>query len=50
MSNSLHVALGENSYDIIIEKGILKKVSEEIKKVYNGEKIFIITDDIVSKF
>ena len=50
MSNSLHVDLGKNSYDIIIKKGILKNVCEEIKKVYKGEKIFIITDDIVSSF
>ena len=29
----LHVNLGENSYDIVIEKGLLKKASEEIREV-----------------
>lgn len=48
MSKTLHVNLGKNSYDIIIEKGLINRASEEIKKVYKGNKIFIITDDIVA--
>lgn len=50
MGRNLYVDLGENSYNIAIEKGILSRLGEEIKKVYNGEKIFIITDDNVNKY
>ena len=32
----LVVDLKERSYPIIIEKGIINRVSEEIKKVYKG--------------
>lgn len=46
----LKVDLKERSYPIIIEKGIISRVSEEIKKVYKGKKIFIITDDNVNKY
>ena len=46
----LVVDLKERSYPIIIEKGIINRVSEEIKKVYKGKKIFIITDDNVNKY
>ena len=40
----LHVNLGENSYDIVIEKGLLKKASEEIREVYSGKRIAVISD------
>lgn len=43
----LHVNLGENSYDIVIEKGLLKKASEEIREVYSGKRIAVISDDSV---
>lgn len=46
----LLVDLKERSYPIIIEKGIINRVSEEISKVYKGKKIFIITDDNVNKY
>lgn len=46
---NLRVNLGENSYDIIIENGLLLKIGDEIKKVFNGEKIFIITDNNVNQ-
>ncbi|MCR4945264.1 MAG: 3-dehydroquinate synthase [Clostridium sp.] len=50
MGRNLYVDLGENSYNISIEKGILSRLGEEIKKIYNGEKIFIITDENVNKY
>lgn len=47
---TLKVNLKENSYDIKIEKGILKSLGKEVKEVFNGEKIFIITDENVNKY
>ena len=46
----LKVDLKDRSYPIIIEKGVINRVSEEIRKVYKGKKIFIITDDNVNKY
>ncbi|MDY6013065.1 3-dehydroquinate synthase [Clostridium sp.] len=46
----LLVNLGENSYKIEIEKGIIKDIPRRIRKVFNGEKIFIITDKNVDKY
>ena len=48
MRRKLHVNLGENSYDILIEKGLLKKASEEISEVFKGSRVFVITDDKVA--
>lgn len=42
----ISVNLGINSYDIIICRGIIKKISEEINL---NRKVFIITDDGVPK-
>lgn len=44
----LNVDLGERSYPIIIENGIIDNVSAEICKFYKGKKIFIVTDDNVN--
>jgi 3-dehydroquinate synthase len=41
---TLKVNLGAKKYDILIEKGILKDAGSEIKKIYNGIKIAVITD------
>lgn len=46
----LKVDLKDRSYPIIIEKGLINRVSKEIIKVYKGKKIFIITDDNVNKY
>ena len=46
----LVVDLGERSYPIIIEDGLLDRVDIEIKKVFNGNKIFILTDENVNKY
>lgn len=43
----MKVNLLENSYNIIIENGIMSRMSEEIRKVYSGNKVFIITDENV---
>lgn len=46
----LKVDLKDRSYQIIIEKGLINRVSEEVSSVYKGKKIFIITDDNVNKY
>ena len=50
MRKELYVDLKENSYNIVIEKGLLSKLGEEIKNIYKGNKIFIITDENVNKY
>jgi len=50
VKRNLFVDLKENSYNILIEKGLLSKLGEELKKIYFGEKIFIITDENVDKY
>lgn len=44
----LVVDLGERSYPIIIEKGLLDNIDVEIKKVFKGRKIFVLSDKNVS--
>ena len=43
----LTVNLGENSYPIYIENGILANAGTYIKDVFHGKKIMIISDDNV---
>src|SRR5699024_9723839 len=43
----LTVNLGENSYPIFIENGIIKKSSEHISQIFSGQKIMIVSDDNV---
>lgn len=45
----LMVDLGERSYPIIIENGLLNRVDSEVKKIFKGKKIFILTDKNVNK-
>ena len=40
----LIVDLGERSYPIRIEKGLLNEVNAEIGKIFKGKRIFILTD------
>ena len=47
---NLIVDLKDKSYPILIEKGLLDRVGYEVKKVFNGEKIFILTDENVNNF
>lgn len=44
----LVVDLGERSYPIIIEKGLLGSIDKEIEKVFKGKKIFVLSDKNVS--
>ena len=46
----LIVDLEDRSYPIIIEKGLINRVSEEIRKVYKGKEDIYITDDNVNKY
>ena len=50
MKRDLFVDLKENSYNILIEKGLLDRLGQEIKNIYSGEKIFILTDENVDKY
>lgn len=46
----VRINLKENSYSIHIERGILKNLGEEIKKIYSNNKIVIVTDENVDRF
>ncbi|AOR24492.1 3-dehydroquinate synthase [Clostridium taeniosporum] len=46
----LVVDLKEKSYSIVIKKGLINDFGDEIKKVYNGKKIFILTDKNVDYY
>lgn len=46
----LVVDLKENSYSIVIKKGLINNFGDEIKKVYSGKKIFILTDKNVDYY
>ena len=46
----MKVALKDNSYPIYIEKGILNQADNYIKKIYQGNKIMIISDDQVYSY
>ncbi len=46
----LSVNLIHSSYDIIIEKGIINKLADEIKGFFEGNKVFILTDKNVDKY
>lgn len=45
----LVVDLQERSYPIIIENGLLDRIGSEVKKIFKGKKIFILTDRNVNK-
>lgn len=44
---TLEIRLSPKKYSIAIEKGILGKIGEEIRKIYQNKKIAIITDSNV---
>ncbi len=44
----LNVNLKEKKYDILIENGILNSVGSEIRKIYSGSRIAVITDKNVN--
>lgn len=45
----LFIDLGPNSYEIIIEKGLLDCLGNEISQIYKNHKIAIVTDENVFK-
>ena len=46
----LNVNLGKDSYRILIERGLLKRAAKEIREIYQGKKIAVISDDSVYAF
>lgn len=46
----LRINLTEQSYPIYIERGVLGRLGEEIKKIYSNKKIAVVTDENVDKF
>jgi 3-dehydroquinate synthase len=47
---SLNVNISENIYPIIIESGLILNIGDNIKNIYAGEKISLITDSNVDNF
>ena len=47
---NLKIDLGERSYPIIIEKGLINEIKYKVKDVFNGSKVFILTDDNVNSY
>jgi len=45
----LNINLKNSSYEIIIENDLINDVLKYIKNIYNNKKIYILTDDNVSK-
>lgn len=46
----LKISLGENSYSILIEKGLISSIGKKISDIYNGKKVAVVTDKNVDKF
>lgn len=47
---NIDIQLSCGSYNIIIDHGLIKEIGSAISKIYNGDKIAIITDDNVNKY
>lgn len=43
----LHVDLAENGYDITIENGLIKDIAAPLKRIYQGARVFVVTDEHV---
>lgn len=50
MTNSLRVALGSHSYDIIVGERLLSKAGAHIRPLLKGNSVIIISDETVAKF
>ncbi len=48
MEKQLRVNLKENSYSIHIKSGLLTEAGERIREIYQGNKIFVLTDHHVN--
>jgi 3-dehydroquinate synthase len=47
---TLEINLPNNNYGILIKSGVINNIGEEISKIYDGDKIALITDENVDKF
>ncbi len=47
---NLQINLPNNQYEIFIKSGIINSIGEEISKMYEGNKIALITDENVDEF
>lgn len=47
---NIDIQLGGGSYNIIIDHGLIKEIGSAISKIYNGDKVAIITDENVNKY
>ncbi len=47
---NLQINLLNNQYEILIKSGIINSIGEEISKIYEGNKIALITDENVDEF
>ena len=45
----IHVNLGDDSYDILIERGLIDKVGPMIKELTDADRVIVITEDSVGK-
>ena len=48
MMKTLHVALNENSYPLLVGKGILNQIGEFLKSYTKSTKVLIVTDTLVN--
>lgn len=46
----IEVRLPNNSYELLINKGLINNIGYEVAKVYKGDKIAIVTDENVDRF
>ena len=44
MERILHVSLGEKSYDIAVQGGLLDTIGARLRDVYTGRRVFVLTD------
>lgn len=47
---NIDIQLSGGSYNIIIDHGLIKEIGSSISKIYNGDKVAIITDEKVNKY
>lgn len=46
----LTVELGEKSYDIVLDKGLLGRCGDEVGQVFAGKRVAVVTDTNVAKY
>ena len=48
--HNIEVKASSGSYPIYIENGLLSEIGVEVKKIYKGRRIAVVTDSNVDKF